>query len=554
MASIRLPNYGGEVMRQQSVGRQRIDAPIEAFGGGANARALQQVGQGLASVGQGLQRIDAERERQARIEAAKQKELASALVATREREDKDTLQLAMARGASILNKAKLYASQTQNPEEVGKIYEQAHTDMAAIASDLPSTVRKRYDVWSESERYKADTDRLRAEVTATNRQTAIKRKQTQLSLVELSTSQDDREEAYSNAINWAKTFTEMTPEQQENVAKETMRMMDRAYVGKMNATIADQIATQGADPEDYKEWEATIGQMDGLTDEDKKSLQAEARSMVRAAKYEQAQRIKAQQEQDKVSLAKEMVGMAPVDLNKTLNRIQASGNTELYKFAKSWASDLETKTNRGEEYIMLQKWFGATREQRLKLLEENTKNLSWEDRQKYAKQLDQAYTSEKKLVLNEVMAEIKELATGKNSGFDVGDTEGVKSALRELPVWYNPLRKIGIKRTPLTDRQVEEINNLLLQWASDPSKTADDIKTAVDKFMQPIKAEQSIQSVERHMKETFSPKKADQFRKDVEASAWEVKYLQERKEHQTRLSGYSDERFKKVLDNTLKGK
>jgi len=71
MASIRLPNYGGEVMRQQSVGRQRIDAPIEAFGGGGNARALQQVGQGLASVGQGMQSIgqkqDLERKKQDRL-------------------------------------------------------------------------------------------------------------------------------------------------------------------------------------------------------------------------------------------------------------------------------------------------------------------------------------------------------------------------------------------------------------------------------------------------------------------------------------------------------
>ena len=60
----RIPRLNSATSAPQtgSVGRQRINAPIEAFGGGAAAGGLASVGKGLADLGQGIQREAKNRE------------------------------------------------------------------------------------------------------------------------------------------------------------------------------------------------------------------------------------------------------------------------------------------------------------------------------------------------------------------------------------------------------------------------------------------------------------------------------------------------------------
>lgn len=77
----RAPEVRTSLPSEGSVGRLRINAPVEAFGGGAAAQGLADVGRGLQSVGQGVQDIQAARERKQQEELKRQQELAKAQAA-----------------------------------------------------------------------------------------------------------------------------------------------------------------------------------------------------------------------------------------------------------------------------------------------------------------------------------------------------------------------------------------------------------------------------------------------------------------------------------------
>ena len=241
----RIPKVTTTGPRQQSVGRMRINAPVEAFGGGAAAQGIAQVGAGLQSVGKGVERVQ-------------------------ERRDNSDVVSAKTAASNIYNKYSILAKRAKSGEEVQELYEKAYKEASGLTGTARSGAAKsQISEWLIGEKGRRDNQQMSIAFEVEDRNTIAK---LDMSRDEAKTSSIDDGSLANNKMKISEAwnlYPNLTEgEVQKGIAND-FRMAELSLAGKYLNGIDYQNDTWQEQEAKLAKYEQFIENTNSITEEDK---------------------------------------------------------------------------------------------------------------------------------------------------------------------------------------------------------------------------------------------------------------------------------------------
>lgn len=212
---------GRDVTGGGSVGRQRINAPAEAFGGGSG---LSNLASGLQTVGAGINQME---------ERAAQEQ---------KRNDSVDLRAFQTQAQNVYNEAHIRAASTADEKEVDRLFEEANK---AVNSMLPKVARtpeaqNMASTWLEGEVGRRSNQKLAITMQVRDRATKAKEETT---LKTLKTSAHDVGSLQNNKGRILRLWADradagkVTEEEAELLSKEDLREADMEFANKLLGSV-----------------------------------------------------------------------------------------------------------------------------------------------------------------------------------------------------------------------------------------------------------------------------------------------------------------------------
>jgi len=327
-------DYTSSVPRVESVGRQRINAPVEAFGGGAAAAGISAAGRGVANLGKGFEAIGDKQEydaEQARLDQEKKNlDLAKS--------DSNRMR---SNAMVILNQANQDSKKATTEEEAADIYtkafKQINNQSAAPDTFANDGGRELFNKWLELERNARETQ-YRGHVTRiTDARVQASYTQTQQNYVDSAVDDEsylrNRESIRLTAQSWAND--KVLPENREAFVRSEVKRVEDSYLSRNLATLYadnDEFLMEA----DKAMFEQLVKETTAIPDEEKKKWMQAADQQMKAVKKAREQALQA-----------EMKGITDTTMESVLDPTKdiAKRNLELLEYQRNMQATYGDKAN-----------------------------------------------------------------------------------------------------------------------------------------------------------------------------------------------------------------